>query len=412
MPAELGIFYRGGAYHVPKEMKIMGKVKSLLICAAAVCCPVFICADSTLGAALRSAAYVSAGVYSFEQSGSDSQNESSDSDKPDNPDIHDKSDPSDSQNSQSSSSGENYESTDSEPNKPEQSRRGTVIRLNASGLSDDTDYSVFTNRSGAILRFNYGKYTSNDYIDLPSGAQIKNCTWVSNATLEEMTKRLPYFSGEYDPAEPQVLIYHTHTTESFLPEESWFDDKYPTRSLSDKLNITSVGDAICEALAERGISSVHDCTVHDYPSFTGAYARSAETIMRDLEQYPSIKIIIDIHRDGIVNADGSLSAPIAKINGKNAAQFMIISGCDDGTFDMPNYLENFKLASLLQDCAETAYPGLARAVLFDYRCYNQNLNTGTLLIEVGSHGNSLDEVVYTGELLGNVIANALEKVYS
>ena len=176
--------------------------------------------------------------------------------------------------------------------------------------------------------------------------------------------------------------------------------------------MTAVGDALCEALAQRGISSVHDCTVHDYPSFTGAYERSAQTIQRNLEQYPSIKIVIDLHRDGITNADGSLSAPVAEINGRNAAQFMIISGCDDGTFDMPNYIENFKLAALLQNCAESAYPGLARAVLFDYRKYNQNLSTGALLIEVGSHGNSLNEAVYTGELLGNVIANALEKRFA
>ncbi|MCH5208597.1 MAG: stage II sporulation protein P [Oscillospiraceae bacterium] len=389
----------------------MGKIKSLLICAAAVACPIFIATDNSFGEALRSAAYISAGVYLPAQNDSES---ASNTYKPDTEDIHETPDITEHQSSTFStdSADESSKTSDNDPNEPEQSTRGTVIRLNSSQLTDDTDYSSFTKHSGAINRFNFGKYSSDDYIDLPSGAQVRNCTWVSSLTLEETTRLLPVFIGDYDPAEPQVLIYHTHTTESFLPEADWYDSSYPTRSLSDERNITSVGDAICEALAARGISSVHDCTVHDYPSFPGAYANSAETIKRNLEQYPSIKIIIDIHRDGIVNADGSLSAPIAEINGKNAAQLMIISGCDDGTMDMPDYLENFKLACLLQNCAENAYPGLARAVLFDYRCYNQNLNTGTLLIEVGSHGNSLNEVVYTGELLGNVIADALETVYS
>ncbi|MCH5205039.1 MAG: stage II sporulation protein P [Oscillospiraceae bacterium] len=389
----------------------MGKIKSLLICAAAVACPVFICTDNAVGAALRSAAYISAGIYSASESGFESIYGS---DKPEMPDIPDTSYPQSLPLFSSSSNGESSEKTESasgEPNIPVQSTRGTVIRLNASELTDDTDYSVFTKHSGAIHRFNYGKYTSGGYINLPSGAQVKNCTYVSSSTLEEAAKLLPVFIGDYNPSEPQVLIYHTHTTESFLPEADWYDDRYPTRSHSSERNITAVGDAICEALAERGISSVHDCTVHDYPSFPGAYANSAETIKRNLEQYPSIKIVIDVHRDGIVNSDGSLPAPIAEINGKNAAQFMIISGCDDGTMDMPNYIENFKLACLLQDCAENAYPELARAVLFDYRCYNQHLSTGGLLIEVGSHGNSLDEVIYTGELLGNVIADALEKRY-
>ncbi len=396
----------------------MGKLKSFIICAAAAACPIFICTDNGFGAFLRSAAYISAGVLSPTEIGSNSYSDNySSSDKPV---IPNNSEPS---SSYSASSENNYISEiepassnssyhESNTDDIEQNVRGTVIRLNASELVDETDYSVFTEHSGAIYRFNYGKYLSSDYINLPSGAQIRNCTYVNNSVLEEAAKLLPNLMGNYNPSEPQVLIYHTHTTESFMPEENWYDDKYPTRSFSSERNITAVGDALCEALAKRGISSVHDCTVHDYPSFTGAYLNSAQTIKRNLEQYPSIKIVIDIHRDAIINTDGSLAAPIAEIDGKNAAQFMIISGCDDGTMNMPDYIENFKLACLLQDCAENAYPGLARAVLFDYRCYNQNLSTGGLLIEVGSHGNSLNEVVYTGELLGNVIADALEQRFA
>ena len=395
----------------------MKKIKSLLICAAAIACPILINTDNAVGSALRSAAYISAGVYPESESSSrlspgsysspESIFEQNSFSSPDKPVISEKIE----QESSSSllSNISSAESSSIHEIQPEPSVRGTVIRLNASTLEDKTDYSAFTEHSGTILRFNYGKYSSTNYINLPSGAQIRNCTYVSNSTLEAASKLLPELAGNYNPSEPQVLIYHTHTTESFFPEADWFDKRYPSRSLSAERNTTAIGDALCEALAKRGISSVHDCTVHDYPSFTGAYARSAQTIQRNLEQYPSIKIIIDLHRDGIVNADGSLAAPVAEINGKNAAQFMIISGCDDGTFDMPDYIENFKLASLLQNCAEKAYPGLARAVLFDYRCYNQNYSTGALLIEVGSHGNSLNEVVYTGELLGNVIADALEE---
>lgn len=375
----------------------------------AAACPVLIATDNAVGEALRSAAYLSAGIYTAESSSSG--NIPGDNSKPDN---------SVNSNPQSSSSSgftetisqSGTENSSNSSDNPEPIQRGTVIRLNQSALSDITDYSVFTKHSGAILRYNFGKYVSNDYINLPTGAQVRNCTYVDNSTLESAAKLLPDLTGNYNPSEPQVLIYHTHTTESFLPEADWFDSNYPNRSLGSERNMTAVGDALCEALAQRGISSVHDCTVHDYPSFTGAYERSAQTIQRNLEQYPSIKIVIDLHRDGITNADGSLSAPVAEINGRNAAQFMIISGCDDGTFDMPNYIENFKLAALLQNCAESAYPGLARAVLFDYRQYNQNLSTGALLIEVGSHGNSLNEAVYTGELLGNVIADALEKRFA
>ena len=90
---------------------------------------------------------------------------------------------------------------------------------------------------------------------------------------------------------------------------------------------------------------------------------------------------------------------------------MIITGCDDGRFgNMPDYLENFKLACMIQGSAEKLYPGLARPILFDYRNYNQHISTGSLLIEVGSHANSLDEAVYSGELLGDCMADALLKL--
>ncbi len=386
----------------------MGKLRNFLVCIAAVSCPILIGTDNAVGAALRSAAYLSAGVY-YPVSNSNSPN----TDKPDIPDTPDIQNNSEYPSSYSQQSSSHSSSNDSDtPEYPEPDILGTVIRLNETELTDDTDYSVFTENSGKIYRMNYGKYSSGGYIDLKSGAQVRNCTSVNNSVLQAAAENLPELGENYDPAEPQVLIYHTHTTESFLPKADSYDEKYPTRSFSDQRNVTAVGDALCNALAKRGISSVHDCKIHDYPSFPGAYQNSAETIKRDLEQYPSIKIIIDLHRDAIINADGSLPAPVAEINGKNAAQFMIISGCDDGTFDMPDYIENFKLACLLQNCAETAYPSLARPVLFDYRCYNQNLSTGALLIEVGSHGNSLDEVVYTGELLGNVIADALLAVDS
>ena len=128
-----------------------------------------------------------------------------------------------------------------------------------------------------------------------------------------------------------------------------------------------------------------------------------------LKQYPSIKICLDIHRDGIQRADGTRIAPVTDIGGKQAAQIMIISGCDDGTMGMPNYLLNFRLASKLQSQIESDWKGLTRPVLFDYRHYNQDLTTGLLLIEVGSHGNSIEQAQYSGELIGQSIAKLFDK---
>ena len=167
-----------------------------------------------------------------------------------------------------------------------------------------------------------------------------------------------------------------------------------------------VGNEICRQLEAQGIGVIHATEIHDYPSYNGSYARSRETIQPILEQYPSIKVALDIHRDAI-SSNGNAYQPFIEIDGREAAQIMIISGCDDGTLGMPNYMKNFRFASYLDQQLESDYPGLTRPILFDYRKYNQDLTTGSLLIEVGSHGNTLEQVQYSGQLIGASLARSL-----
>lgn len=265
------------------------------------------------------------------------------------------------------------------------------------------------NHDGVIQEYIYPHYSGTQYIDLKAGGQVRNCTDVPNATLiAESTKELP-FKLDKNSEQPQVLIYHTHTTESFEPyERDFYDSSFASKTTDMTKNIVSVGDNICKQLDKAGIAYVHDTLVHDYPSYNEAYASSRKTVQEILKQYPSIKICLDIHRDGIQRADGTRISPVTQIGGKKAAQIMIISGCDDGTMGMPDYLQNFRLASRLQSQIESDWKGLTRPVLFDYRHYNQDLTTGSLLIEVGSHGNSIEQAQYSGELIGQSIAKLFD----
>ena len=167
-----------------------------------------------------------------------------------------------------------------------------------------------------------------------------------------------------------------------------------------------VGDAIQAELEAQGIGVIHAADIHDYPSYNGSYARSRETIMPILEKYPSIKVVLDIHRDAI-SGDGTGLSALYRVDGKEAAQIMIISGCDDGTLGMPNYMENFHFACALQSKLESDHKGFTRPILFDYRHYNQDLTNGSLLIEVGSHGNTLEQVQYAGQLFGKSLGELL-----
>lgn len=400
----------------------MGKLKSFIIIALSVCCPILVCVNGSAAGVIQKAAVVSAGESasvneslpktesasetvkstSISSSESSSSTEVSSTQPESTEDIR---------TNLSSVSG--FESTSIPESAAVQApipdaKVGKIVTKNRPENEDDTDYSLFTEYDGNIYRYAFEKSDADDYITLESGAQVRNCTDEDNSTLLEAAKSSPEFKSiENIDTEPQVLIYHTHTTESYLPFGDKYDEEYPTRSRNPNRNMTAVGDAICSALSEHGIASLHDCTVHDYPQYTGAYYRSADSILEDMDQYPSLKIILDIHRDGILEENGGATAPAVEINGKSAAQFMIITGCENGEFDMPNYMENYKLACLLQNISETLYPNLARSVLFDYRNYNQSLSTNILLIEVGSQGNSLEEAIYTGKLLGDIIAKAL-----
>lgn len=260
-----------------------------------------------------------------------------------------------------------------------------------------------------VVRTTYGEYSGTTYFNLSDGGQVNNKTSLSNESLIEESRRLPDFTIS-DTDEPQVLIYHTHTTESFEPYvRDNLDAGFNYRTTDETKNMIMVGNAIQAELESHGIGVIHVTEVHDYPSYNGSYGRSRESIVPILEQYPTIKVALDIHRDAISNSDFA-AQPYIEIDGREAAQIMIISGCDDGTLDMPNYMKNFHFACNLQQQFEMDYAGLTRPILFDYRHYNQDLTTGSLLIEVGSHGNTLEQVQYSGQLIGRSLCNLFERI--
>ena len=269
---------------------------------------------------------------------------------------------------------------------------------------------TLTNHSGEVVQTIFNNYSGNQYVTLSSGALVKNVTSVSNNVLANESKNLPDFTIDLNSNEPQVLIMHTHTTESFEPfERTYYDNSFSYRTTDNSKNVVMIGDAITNELQNLGINTIHSTTVHDYPSYTGSYERSAVTVQNILNEYPSIKVVLDIHRDAL-SRDGNLLQPVVEIDDKKSAQIMIISGCDDGTMDMPNYIKNFRFASLLQNQIYSDYGDFARPILFDYRKYNQNLTTGSLLIEVGTHGSTLEQVRYAGQLLGKSIGKALVSI--
>ncbi len=265
-----------------------------------------------------------------------------------------------------------------------------------------------SDNDGEIKAITYSDILNGEHFYLPNFGQVRNLTEISNETLFNLARGKHNISIEKNSEEPQVLIMHTHETESYESSiKDFYDKDFTCRTTDDDKNVSAVGEAIAVELEKAGISVIHDVTKHDYPSYNGSYDRSRETVQKILEEYPSIKIVLDIHRDAIERTDGTRIAPRTEIDGKSAAQVMIIACCDNGSGNIPNYKENFLFASNLQEEISSTYPTLSRPVLFDYRFYNQDLTTGSLLIEVGGHANSLDEAIYSGTLIGKSLSEIL-----
>ena len=254
---------------------------------------------------------------------------------------------------------------------------------------------------GRIKEVQYPQGSGNAYIPLSSGT-IKNRAGLPAEQIQNAVAAGLPFEIEQNSAEPQVLIMHTHTTESYEANEVWFDPAYTSRSTDESIGVVAVGAAIAQELNAAGINTIQDTTLHDYPSYNGSYGRSNETVRRNLEAHPSIKVVLDVHRDAVEN-DGQRVSAVTEINGKKAAQIMVICGVDKGG-NLPNFEKNLGFAAAWESAMESHFPGLTRPVLLDYRYYNQDLTTGSLLIEVGSHGNTTEQAVYSGQLVGQALA--------
>lgn len=208
--------------------------------------------------------------------------------------------------------------------------------------------------------------------------------------------------------QPQVLIVHTHTTEGYLTYDAGFYNPTDVERTQDHTkNICAAGESIAKALRAAGIATLHDTTVHDYPKYTGAYSRSEQTVKAAMEKYPTVKVVLDVHRDAMI-ANDTHTKPTVTVNGQKAAQMMIIAGVvSTAALPHPNWEQNFRFAVRLQQSLATTYPDLMRPLSLVASRYNQHLANGYLLVEIGTDVNTVSEAVYSGEMLGKTLANLL-----
>lgn len=238
--------------------------------------------------------------------------------------------------------------------------------------------------------------------------RVKNTTETKSLNIEKVLSEPLELS--VDKSKPAVLIFHSHTSEGYeLIERDWYAQDYVARSNDENLNIVRVGTEIADYLTGLGYTVIHDKTIHD-GSYNDSYPSSRKTVAKHLEEHPEIQIVLDIHRDSITQDNGVKIKPVNTIGGKKAAQLMIITGAEEGDVeDFPDWEYNLRFALQLQKKCETMFPGLMRPVLFSQRKYNMDMTRFSLLIEMGSEANTLEEACYSGRMLAAALASLMDE---
>ena len=256
--------------------------------------------------------------------------------------------------------------------------------------------------AGTVIEKNYPQGSGEKYIPCGAGS-IKNNTRQTAADIAaEVAQPLP-FAIEKDSAAPQVLIMHTHGSEAYtMPAGQEYTPTGSFRTDNDACNVVRVGDEIAAALSERGISVLHDRTLHDVPDYNDAYPHSLASVEDYMEKYPSLVFVLDVHRDAVSDADGN-QYKLVSAEEPHAAQMSFIMG---NAYD--GWQENLKLAIAIQQNLSADYPTLMRPItMLNYR-YNQFVSPGAMLLEVGAAGNSLDEALYAARLFAQGFADTLQ----
>ena len=209
---------------------------------------------------------------------------------------------------------------------------------------------------------------------------------------------------------PQILIIHTHSSEAYTMDDfDRYEASDTSRTQDVKYNIIRVGDVLTEALESYGLDVIHDREIYDYPSYTGSYTRCGEAISRYLETYPELSIVIDVHRDAIGSGD-VVYKTVAEDEDISCAQTMFVVGTNESGLDHPHWEENLKLALYLQAAVHLKHPTLQRPIKLVRERYNQQLTTGSLILEVGSNGNTLQEALSAVRFFAEGAGPALAKL--
>lgn len=245
---------------------------------------------------------------------------------------------------------------------------------------------------------NEGKYLYGEGVYLYNRTDLD----LDTSVLTAGTVDVPLGDG------PQILIVHTHGSESYSQTDGdVYEESDPYRTTDCTHNVVKVGEEMATVFRAYGFQVIHDTTLFDYPAYNGAYDRSKAAVEQWLEEYPTIKIVLDVHRDALVGNEGQVYKLVSQEAGAKVAQVMLVVGSSGSGAEHPRWKDNLAFAVRLQQGLVKGYTQLARPIVLRNSRYNQQLSPGSLLVEVGGHGNTLTEAIDGARLWADNVARTL-----
>jgi len=205
--------------------------------------------------------------------------------------------------------------------------------------------------------------------------------------------------------EPTILIIHTHGTEAYTPTADTAYEEYggAYRTNDSQYNMISIGDELTRLLEKAGLSVIHDRTPYDLDDYLDSYEQSRNAVKQHLREHPSIRMVLDLHRDAAEYADGTQWAATTTLNGQSAAQLMLVVGTNATGLDHPNWESNLSFAEKLSVTMEKNHDGITRYLNLRGARFNHDLSPGALIVEVGAAGNTHTEAMRSMPVLAEAI---------
>jgi stage II sporulation protein P len=213
-----------------------------------------------------------------------------------------------------------------------------------------------------------------------------------------LKKGIPLKGGQ----NPCVLILHSHGSEAYSDQPDY-------RSGDTDKNIVRVGQEIAQRLNALGISTIHDTTMHDVTKgYNDSYGQAGAAIARYLEEYPTIQVVVDVHRDAVADLQGRQKAVVTEDG--SGARMLFVMGTDKGDLPHENWQDNLAFAMQLHGIMEAQNPGLMRPISLRAARYNEHFTPCSILLEVGSAGNTMEQALYSAEIFANGLGDLIHSL--